>query len=61
MISEMAEFYGQHIDRAQRRLQQIPGSLAQYCDEKTSKVIVSAATRLINECVTELAVDGSGK
>ena len=58
VISEMAEFYGLHIDRAHRRLQQIPQTLGQYCDERSSKAVVAACERLIDECVRELATDG---
>lgn len=59
VLTEMAEFYGQHIDRAQRRLQQIPQSLGQYCDDKTRPVVTAAAARLIDECVRELGADGA--
>lgn len=57
VISEMADYYGKHIDRAQRRLQQIPQALGQYCDEGSSKSVIAACERLINEAVSELAID----
>lgn len=59
VVSEMAEFYGCHIDRAQRRLAQIPQTLGQYCDERSAATVVGVAARLIDECIRELAADGA--
>lgn len=59
VVSQMAEFYGSHIDRAQRRLAQIPQTLGQYCDERNAAIVVGVAARLIDECIRELAADGA--
>src|SRR6185436_17054686 len=56
-VAEMAEYYGQNIDRAQRRLQQIPQALGQYVDERSAGTVIAAAARLIDECIAELAAD----
>lgn len=59
VVAEMAAYYGQHIDRAQRRLAQIPQTLGQYCDDRNAATVVSVAGRLIDECIREFAADGS--
>lgn len=59
VVAEMAEHYGQHIDRAQRRLAQIPQTLGQYCDERNAAIVVNVAARLIDECIREFAADSS--
>lgn len=59
VMADMAEIYGSHIDRAQRRLAQIPQTLGQYCDERSAATVVGVAARLIDECIRELAADGA--
>jgi hypothetical protein len=56
-ITEMAEWFGGHIDRCRVRLLQIPDAIRQFCDPQIGAPIVAEAKRLIDEAITELAAD----
>lgn len=56
-ITEIAEWYGSHVDRCCTRLDQVPDALGQLCDPRTAASVVPECRRLINDARSELAVD----
>lgn len=60
LVSDMEEWFGGHVERAQKRLIQIPDELGQFCDQRAAPTVVSEARRLIYEALAELAGDDGG-
>lgn len=57
VISEVADWYGNHIERCRSRLIQISDAIGQFCDPRTATIVVGEARRLIYEALAELAAE----
>jgi hypothetical protein len=56
-VTEIADWYGAHIDRCSTRLDQIPDALGQLCDPRIAAIVIPECRRLIHEARAELAID----
>jgi hypothetical protein len=56
-VTEIADWYGAHVDRCSTRLDQIPDALGQLCDPRIAAIVIPECRRLIHEARAELAVD----
>jgi hypothetical protein len=55
VISQVADWYGNHIRKCKARLVQIPDAVGQFCDPRNAVIVVAEVRRLIHEALAELA------
>ena len=54
-VADIANWYGDHIERCRSRLIQVPDAVGQFCDPRTAPIIVAEIRRLLYEAMAELA------